>query len=208
MIVNHDLPVEMSWPGVPESSTDIHARWSFAQWPEGFTPDWKPNIEVVPHDSDWCTSNEPGSCGSYQKFATCLNTGAFIMDNSEPSQHLVEQAIHTLLKITQKGCTTGNLNPWNLDQCMLSHGDQCITACAVQHAAENKGKSSEDISLPEGFACLDTAARPRLQETFQLANDYPAPHNDTFIVNCIGTDKIDCIRHVKGLFPHLNDSAA
>jgi len=210
MIINHDIPVEMSWPGIPQSqiTTDIHARWSFAQWPEGFTPDWKPNIAVVPHDSDWCMSKEPGSCGSYKTFATCLNTGAFIMDNSDFSQQLIEHAIHTLLKITQKGCTTGNLNPWQLDQCRLSHGDQCITACAIKHAGSNDGKAGEDIALPEGFVCLDTAARPRLQEMFQLKNNYPAPHNDTFVVNCIGSDKINCIKHIKGMFPHLSDSAA
>jgi len=217
LIVNFDLAVGFDWPGAPRPQDDgPHLLWAFAQWPEGFDKKGKPNVEVVPRDSKWCTSgvdpaasasNSPGSCGTYAKFASCLNTGVFVMDNSQTSKDFVHQVVRALLEITQDGCSTGHLNPWGLDQCKLSRGDQCIAACSIRNAPANAELDDNNVTVPKEFMCLDTMARPRLQETYQLKHDYPVPHSDTFVVNCIGDEKVKCINSVMRKFPHLAEFA-
>lgn len=121
------------------------------------------------------TENFPGlTCPSVALFASCLNSGAFIMRRSNFSWQYLGRVLERSRRSTEPVCETWTLNPSHFDQCNLSvpgKGDQCAISC----------EAIQDESLLGHFACMGDLHPPIFQEIV-ISERWPVVR-DTFVLN-------------------------
>jgi len=154
----------------------------------------------------WCSSQPDGVAG----FASCLNTGVFIMRNNDWTQAWLQRILDLSTKSIAEGCSTGSFNPDHFDQCAAQPkdeqqrhvGDQCVITCdASRHAdALSHYHSFRPDHVPRFQYVLFAMFRLPLSLTHRRP---PNITRDTFVVNCAGhineAQFMDCVRYASDL---------
>lgn len=203
VLMNWDIEVDFSWPGaVMSASGEPYAIYSMLSLPGGM----QKNTGIL--HNDWCLTDSP--CTNFKKFWTCLNSGVFVLNDSPASHQYMNEVINgTVSKMSRAvGCSTASYNPLKGDQCGLADGlwDQCMSGCVWSQ--ENMKYGRDDDHMPDGVACADGSARPRIQEVFGVhytEDPRKYVHADTYVVNVVGeVDKAGLLETLMKAFPHLS----
>jgi len=150
--------------------------------------------------SDWPTSK---GCGTMGAFVSCLNAGAVIFRSTTWSEGFLLRVAARSRYLANPKCTTAQLNTARFDQCGLkgapATGDQCAIAC----------ETKEDPALMEHFECLSSRTDPMFQSICgpQSKTWIPQLKWNTFVANCIGHPKWDCVKRVTGISWMLADKS-
>jgi hypothetical protein len=147
---------------------------------------------------DWPT---PKGCGTMGSFVSCLNAGAVIFRSTSWSESFLLRVAARSRYLADPKCTTAQLNNAKFDQCGLkgapATGDQCAIAC----------ETKEDPVLMGHFECLSSRTEPVFQSICgpESKTWIPQLKLNTFVANCIGHPKWDCVKRVTGISWMLAD---
>jgi len=189
--------------------------------------DEEPKADVIWAMTDdfdgWCSRPKP--CTGVSRWATCLNSGVFVIQRTSWSQayiaRLLDQSCHSLAS----NCSTSSLNPFRFDQCNFggtpwqleqSHvGDQCVITCDAMHddsAMSHFGCSGykDAISMqfmldanlftnyPRELYWIEYAINQLRGIPTHLPTSLPSVPKNAFAVNCMrgGTiSRVNCVRY-------------
>eukprot|EP00419_Tripos_fusus_P027355 CAMPEP_0172726382 /NCGR_PEP_ID=MMETSP1074-20121228/90557_1 /TAXON_ID=2916 /ORGANISM="Ceratium fusus, Strain PA161109" /LENGTH=571 /DNA_ID=CAMNT_0013553379 /DNA_START=23 /DNA_END=1738 /DNA_ORIENTATION=- len=148
---------------------------------------------------DWPT---PNGCRTMGAFVSCLNAGAVIFRSTSWSENFLLRIAARSRFLADPKCSTAKLNKAEFDQCGLkgapATGDQCAIAC----------ETKEDPTLMEHFECLSSRTEPVFQSICgpESKTWIPKLKENSFVANCIGHPKWECVKRVTGISWMLADA--
>lgn len=138
---------------------------------------------------------------SLARFASCLNSGAFIMKRTPWSWDYLHRILTMAASTRALNCSTSSLNRQHFDQCMYNDiqkeqdhvGDQCVIAC----------EAMRNIESLKHFV-LDRADDPRPLQIAVFAHDVDrgtfAKPKQPLVINCAAADntshRLDCVTSI------------
>jgi hypothetical protein len=156
----------------------------------------------------WCKGQDPSSLAA---FASCLNTGVFIMKQTPWTSDFLWRSLELSRQTKDKKCTTQEQNPARFDQCMFAYGlnlaqhkqihvgDQCVVAC---EALQNQ-------SSLEHYASFGQEDKPIFQATVEAWIMFPRAlffwnklhvEDGTYVLNCAGkisqNQVVECVQYL------------